>query len=43
MIEASIKSVQCISPAGLHTMSYKEWGAPDNPNVLVCEIGRAHV
>ena len=43
MIEASIKSVQCISPAGLHTMSYKEWGAPDNPNVLVCAHGVTRV
>ena len=43
MIEASIKSVQCISPAGLHTMSYKEWGASDNPNVLVCAHGVTRV
>lgn len=43
MIEASIKSVQCISPAGLHRMSYKEWGAPDNPNVLVCAHGVTRV
>ncbi|MEG1325409.1 MAG: alpha/beta hydrolase, partial [Janthinobacterium sp.] len=43
MIEASIKSVQCISPAGLHTMSYKEWGAADNPNVLVCAHGVTRV
>ena len=27
-----LKSVQCISPAGLHRMAYKEWGDPRNPN-----------
>ena len=43
MIEERIKSVQCISPAGLHTMSYKEWGAADNPNVLVCAHGVTRV
>ncbi len=43
MIEARIQSVQCISPAGLHSMSYKEWGAPDNPNVLVCAHGVTRV
>lgn len=43
MIEASIKSVQCISPAGLHQMVYKEWGAPDNPKVLVCAHGVTRV
>ncbi|TWI67567.1 pimeloyl-ACP methyl ester carboxylesterase [Pseudoduganella lurida] len=40
---AAIRSVQCISPAGLHTMAYKEWGAPDNPNVLVCVHGVTRV
>lgn len=39
MIEAKLKSVQCISPVGLHSMAYKEWGAPDNANVLVCVHG----
>ena len=43
MIEAKIKSVQCISPAGLHRMAYKEWGAADNPNVLVCVHGVTRV
>jgi pimeloyl-ACP methyl ester carboxylesterase len=43
MIEAQIKTVQCLSPAGLHTMAYKEWGDPDNPNVLVCVHGVTRV
>ncbi|MDB5909177.1 MAG: alpha/beta hydrolase [Massilia sp.] len=43
MTEARIKSVQCISPAGLHCMAYKEWGDPANPNVLVCVHGVTRV
>jgi pimeloyl-ACP methyl ester carboxylesterase len=43
MIEARMKSVQCISPAGLHRMAYKEWGEPANPNVLVCVHGVTRV
>jgi pimeloyl-ACP methyl ester carboxylesterase len=43
MLEAKIKSVQCLSPAGLHQMSYKEWGVEDNPNVLVCVHGVTRV
>lgn len=43
MIEAKIKSVQCISPSGLHQMAYKEWGEDDNPNVLVCVHGVTRV
>ncbi|MDM5177549.1 alpha/beta hydrolase [Massilia sp. DJPM01] len=43
MIEARIKSVQCISPAGLHQMSYKEWGDEANPRVLVCAHGVTRV
>src|SRR5689334_6862463 len=39
MTQARIRSVQCISPAGLHQMAYKEWGEPDNPHVLVCVHG----
>ena len=39
MSVAKIKSVQCISPSGLHRMAYKEWGDADNPNVLVCVHG----
>ena len=37
--EFTRKSVQCLSPAGLHTMAYKEWGDPRNPKVLVCVHG----
>jgi len=33
------KWVQCLSPAGLHKMSYKEWGDPDNLRVLLCLHG----
>lgn len=36
-------TVQCISPAGLHSMAYKEWGAPDNPHVLLCVHGVTRV
>ena len=43
MSEAKIKSVQCVSLAGLHQMSYKEWGEADNPNVLVCVHGVTRV
>ncbi|MFT5644693.1 MAG: pimeloyl-ACP methyl ester carboxylesterase [Janthinobacterium sp.] len=43
MIEAKLKSVQCMSPVGLHSMAYKEWGARDNPNVLVCVHGVTRV
>jgi pimeloyl-ACP methyl ester carboxylesterase len=43
MNQAQIKSVQCISTAGLHHMSYKEWGDPDNPRVLVCVHGLTRV
>jgi len=32
-------SVQCVSPSGLHRMAYTEWGAPDNPRVLLCVHG----
>jgi pimeloyl-ACP methyl ester carboxylesterase len=43
MFEAKIKSVQCLSLAGLHRMSYKEWGDAANPNVLVCVHGVTRV
>lgn len=43
MSEATIKSVQCISPTGLHHMSYKEWGDAANPRVLVCAHGVTRV
>jgi len=38
-----IKSVQCLSPSGLHSMAYKEWGDPGNPRVLVCVHGLTRV
>ena len=31
--------VQCLSPGGLHDMNYYQWGAPDNPRVLICVHG----
>lgn len=43
MTEPRIKTVQCISPAGLHTMAYKEWGEADNTRVLVCVHGITRV
>jgi pimeloyl-ACP methyl ester carboxylesterase len=39
MNKFKIKTVQCLSPAGLHAMAYKEWGDPRNPKVLVCVHG----
>ncbi len=43
MTQPRISSVQCLSPAGLHRMAYKEWGDPANPNVLVCVHGVTRV
>ncbi len=43
MTQPRISSVQCLSPAGLHQMAYKEWGDPNNPNVLVCVHGVTRV
>ncbi|MFC5474302.1 alpha/beta fold hydrolase [Paraherbaspirillum soli] len=43
MTTPTLKTVQCISPAGLHTMAYKEWGDPENPNVLLCLHGLTRV
>jgi pimeloyl-ACP methyl ester carboxylesterase len=34
-----LEHVQCISPQGLHRMAYWEWGARDNPRVLICVHG----
>ena len=33
------RTVQCLSPAGLHRMAYTEWGDAANPRVLVCVHG----
>lgn len=43
MMQPQIKTVQCLSPAGLHRMAYKEWGDPANPDVLVCVHGVTRV
>ena len=43
MTQPLIKMVQCLSPAGLHQMAYKEWGDPDNPRILVCVHGVSRV
>lgn len=33
------KSVLCANPQGLHRLAYTEWGAADNPEVVVCVHG----
>ncbi len=33
------RKVLCASPSGLHRMAYVEWGAQNNPRVLVCVHG----
>jgi len=38
-LEARRRSVQCVSPAGLHRIAYREWGDPRNRDVLVCVHG----
>lgn len=38
-LEFTDNSVCCISPSGLHRMVYREWGARDNPDVLICAHG----
>jgi len=43
MTDPRYKQVQCMSPAGLHTMAYKEWGDPHNPKALVCVHGVTRV
>ncbi len=43
MTQPRINTVQCLSPAGLHRMAYKEWGDPTNPNVLLCVHGVTRV
>ncbi len=43
MTQPQIKTVQCLSPAGLHQMAYKEWGDPKNPHVVVCVHGVTRV
>lgn len=43
MTHATIHTVQCISPAGLHNMAYKQWGDASNPKVLLCVHGVTRV
>jgi pimeloyl-ACP methyl ester carboxylesterase len=43
MTQHQIKTVQCLSPMGLHKMAYKEWGDPRNSKVLVCVHGVTRV
>ncbi len=43
MNQPQIKTVQCLSPAGLHEMAYREWGDPANPHVIVCVHGVTRV
>jgi pimeloyl-ACP methyl ester carboxylesterase len=42
-MQAKRNTVQCLSPAGLHRMSYKEWGDAGNQHVLVCVHGITRV
>lgn len=39
MTEPSLQFVHCLDATGLHRMAYWEWGAPDNPRVVVCVHG----
>lgn len=43
MSQFQVKTVQCLSPSGLHNMAYKEWGDPKNPEVLLCVHGVTRV
>src|ERR1700726_629910 len=36
-------AVRCLSRIGFHTMRYSEWGAADNPRVLLCVHGLTRV
>jgi pimeloyl-ACP methyl ester carboxylesterase len=39
MTEPRLRHVQCIDPHGLRRLAYWEWGAADNPDVVVCVHG----
>ena len=41
MTQPTLHQVQCLSPQGLHRMSYWQWGDPANDKVLVCVHGLA--
>ena len=43
MTQAQLKTVQCLSPAGLHQMVYQEWGDPANDRTLICVHGLTRV
>ncbi len=43
MSEPVAGAVRCLSPAGFHTMRYRQWGDRDNPRVLVCVHGLTRV
>ncbi len=32
-------SLSCLGPHGFHRVRYTEWGAPDNPDVVICVHG----
>lgn len=38
-LEPRLRKVQCVGPHGLHHMAYTEWGAADNPEVVLCVHG----
>jgi len=38
-MEPKQRTVQCLSPRGLHKIAYLDWGDPANKNVLVCVHG----
>jgi pimeloyl-ACP methyl ester carboxylesterase len=39
MQQPRLNAVTCASPGGLHRMAYREWGDPDNPNLVLCVHG----
>ncbi len=42
-LQPRLEKVQCMTPAGLHRIAYKEWGDPDNPKVLMCVHGLSRI
>src|SRR5688572_21349873 len=42
-LEPRRRSLQCVSPRGLHRVAYLEWGDPRNTDVLVCVHGLTRV
>ena len=41
--EVRLRDVQCVTPAGLHRLAYREWGDPDNDRVLMCVHGLTRI